>query len=76
MSLLFRLRAAARQGADITIEYGGADPVELIAVARQIGERENCTVDCTTLPDRPHVLSIRFARCTTTTTEADRLRQP
>ncbi len=76
MSLLFRLRAAARQAADITIEYGGGDPVELIALARQIGERENCTADCTTQPDRPHVLSVRFARCPSTTAEADQLRQP
>jgi hypothetical protein len=76
MSLLFRLRAAARQAADITIEFGGSDPVELIALARQIGERENCTADCTTPPDRPHVLCVRFARCPSTTAEADRLRQP
>ena len=76
MSLLFRLRDAARQAADITIEYGGGDPVELIALARQIGERENCTADCKTLPDRPQALNVRFARCPSTTAEADRLRQP
>ena len=76
MSLLFRLRAAARQAADITIEYGGGDPVELIALAQQIGKRENCTADCTTQPDRPHILSVRFARCPSTTAEADQLRQP
>jgi hypothetical protein len=75
MSLLFRLRAAARQATEITIEHGG-DPVELIALARQIGERENCIADCTTPPDRPHVLNVRFARCPSTTAEADRLRQP
>lgn len=71
MSLLFRLRAAARQAADITIEFGGGDPVELIALARQIGERENCTADCTTPPDRPHVFNVHFARCPSTTAEAD-----
>jgi hypothetical protein len=76
MSLLFRLRAAARQATDVTIEYGGGDPVELITLARQIGERENCTADCTTPPDRPHVLNVRFVRCSSTTAEADRLRQP
>jgi hypothetical protein len=74
--LLFRLRAAAREAADVTIEYGGGDPVELVALARQIGERENCTADCTTPPDRPHVLSIRFARCSSIASGADRLRQP
>jgi hypothetical protein len=76
MSLLFQLRAAARQATEITIDYGGSDPVELIALARQIGERENCTADCTTPPDRPHALSVRFARCSSTTAKADRLRQP
>ncbi len=30
MSLLFELRAAARQATEITIEYGGGDPVELV----------------------------------------------
>ena len=74
MSLLFRLRAAARQATEITIDYGGGDPVELIALARQIGERENCTADCTTPPDRPHVLNVRFARRPNTT--ADQLRLP
>ena len=62
MSLLFELRAAARQATEITIEYGGGDPVELVALAEQIGKRENCTVECTTPPDRPLVLSVRFAR--------------
>ena len=62
MSLLFELRAAARQATEITIEYGGGDPVELVALAEQIGQRENCIVECTAPPDRPHVLSVRFAR--------------
>jgi len=62
MSLLFELRAAARQTTEIIIEYGGGDPVELVALAEQIGLRENCIVDCTTPPDRPHVLSVRFAQ--------------
>jgi hypothetical protein len=62
MSLLFELRDAARQAAEVTIEYGGGDPVELVALAEQIGQRENCIVECTTPPDRPHVLSVRFAR--------------
>ena len=76
MSLLFRLRAAACQAAEITIEYGGGDPVELVALAQQIGRRENCIAHCTTPPDRPHVLSIRFARCSSTVPEAEMRRQP
>ena len=76
MSLLFRLRAAARQATEITIDYGGGDPSELVSLARQIGERENCTADCAMPPDRPHVLSVHFARCPSTTAEAERLRQP
>jgi hypothetical protein len=74
MSLLFQLRAAARQATEVTIEYGGGDPSELVSLARQIGKRENCTVDCTTPADRPQVLSIRFARCSSITSGADRLR--
>jgi hypothetical protein len=63
MSLLSRLRAAARQAAEITIEYGGGDAAELSALAQHMAERENCTAECTTLPDRPRVLSVRFVRC-------------
>ena len=62
MSLLFELRAAARQATEITIEYSGGDPVELVALAEQIGQRENCIVDRTTPPGRPHILSVCFAR--------------
>jgi hypothetical protein len=31
MSLLFQLRAAARQATEITIDYGGGDPSELVS---------------------------------------------
>ena len=63
MSLLCRLRAAARQATEVTIEYGGGDPVELVALVQKIGEREHCAVECTTPPGRSHVLIVRFARC-------------
>lgn len=63
MSLLCRLRAAAHQATELTIEYDGGDPVELVALAEQIGQRERCTVVCMTPPDCPRVLSIRFVRC-------------
>jgi len=63
MSLLSRLRAAARQATETTIEYAGGDPAEVFALVQHMAKRENCTAECTTFPDRPCVLGVRFVRC-------------
>ena len=60
--MLSRLRVAARDAAEVMVEYGGPDPAELIALAQQIGARENASVKCTKDAGQPGVLSIRFRR--------------
>jgi hypothetical protein len=40
MSLISRLRVAARQAGETTIEYGADDPAELVALAQQIAAHE------------------------------------
>jgi hypothetical protein len=62
MSLISRLRLAASQAAETTIEYGADDPAELVALAEQIAAHENCTAECTVLPNQPHLLRVRFKR--------------
>ena len=65
MSLLSRLRAAAREATETAVEFAGDDPAELVALARHIAAREGCTAECEARPapaDRPRLLSVRFAR--------------
>jgi hypothetical protein len=60
MSLMSRLRAAARSAAEATIEFGGGDPAELVALAERIGAREDRSAECAVLPGSPGVLVVRF----------------
>ena len=45
-----------------TIEFDADDPAELIALAEEIAAHENCKAVCTVLPNRPHLLLVRFER--------------
>ncbi len=60
MSLMSRLRAAARSATEATVEFEGDDPSELVALAERIGAREGRTAECAVPPDRPGVLVVRF----------------
>ena len=60
MSLMSRLRAAARAATEATIEFDGGDPAELVALAQRIAARENRSAECSVPPDRPGVLVVRF----------------
>jgi len=62
MSLISRLRAAARQTAEIEIEHGDSDPAELVALIREIAEREGRMAECVPQPHRLGVLTVRFVR--------------
>ena len=60
MSLMSRLRHAARSAEEARIEFEGDDPAELVALAECIGAREGRTAECVVPPDRPGVLVVRF----------------
>lgn len=60
MSLMSRLRAAARSATEATIEFDRDDPSELVALAERIGAREGRSAECVVSPDRPGVLVVRF----------------
>ena len=60
MSLMSRLRHAARSAEEAAIEFAGDDPTELIALAERIGAREGRAAECAVPPDRPGVLVVRF----------------
>ncbi len=60
MSLMSRLRDAARSATEATIEFEGGDPADLVALAERIGAREGRTAECAVHPDRPGVLVVRF----------------
>ena len=61
-SLLSRLRMAAYQAAETTIEYGGGDATELVALVEQVAALENCTAECTQVLDCRSLLQIQFKR--------------
>jgi hypothetical protein len=50
MSLLSRLRQAASEADHLTFAYGGGDASELVALVREIADREHCTIDYTLNP--------------------------
>jgi hypothetical protein len=47
-SVMSRLRVAAVNAAEAMIAHSGDDPAKLVALAQQIGLRENRTAECTT----------------------------
>jgi hypothetical protein len=61
-SVMSRLRIAAVNAAEAMIAYSGDDPAELVALAQQIGLRQNCTVKCSKVPANPSMLKVRFHR--------------
>jgi hypothetical protein len=61
-SVMSRLRCAAVNATEVMIAYHGDDPVELVALAQQIGALENCTAECTKVPARPRMLKVRYHR--------------
>jgi hypothetical protein len=61
-SVMSRLRIAAVNATEAMIAYHGNDPAELVALAQQIGLRENCTAECTKIPTRPGMLKVRYHR--------------
>jgi hypothetical protein len=61
-SVMSRLRVAAVNAAEAMIAYSGDDPAKLVALAQQIGLRENRTAECTTSSARPGMLKVRFHR--------------
>jgi hypothetical protein len=61
-SVMSRLRIAAVHATEVVIPYSGDDPEELVALAQQIGVRENCTAECTKVPARPGMLKVRYHR--------------
>jgi hypothetical protein len=61
-SVMSRLRIAAVHTAEALIAYSGDDPAELVALAQQIGLRENCTAECSKVPARPGMLKVRYHR--------------
>jgi hypothetical protein len=62
-SVMSRLRIAAVNATEAMIaHHGGDDPAELVALARQIGRRENCTAECSKVPGRPGMLKVRYRR--------------
>jgi hypothetical protein len=61
-SVMSRLRIAAVNATEVMIAYSGNDPAELVALAQQIGLRENCTAECTKVPARPGMLKVRYRR--------------
>jgi hypothetical protein len=60
MSLMSRLRHAARSAEEARIEFEGDDPTELAALAERIGAREGRSAECAVPPDRPGVLVVSF----------------
>ena len=67
--LMSKLRIAARNAERITLAWNGGDPAELMAVAGEIGEREGCSVECTSLVETPGLLTLQFKRRDTPTAE-------
>ncbi len=61
-SILSRLRSGANQAAETTVEYGGGDPTELVALVQHIAARENCTAECAEVPDQHGLLKVAFRR--------------
>ncbi len=62
--IMSRLRIGAYQAGEATIEYGGGDPAELVALIQHIAARENCTAECAEVPDQHGLLSVAFKRTT------------
>lgn len=60
MSLMSRLRGAARSAGEVEIEFGGGDPAELVALAERIAAREGRAAECAVPENRPRVLVVRF----------------
>lgn len=60
MSLMSRLRHAARSAGEATVEFDRDDPSELVALADRIGAREGRAAECAVPPNRPGILVVRF----------------
>jgi hypothetical protein len=61
-SVMSRLRIAAVNATEVMVAYHSDDPAELVALAQQIGLRENCTAECSKVPARPGILKVRYHR--------------
>jgi hypothetical protein len=63
MLLLSRLRLAACKADHLTFAYGGGDASELVALVREIADREHCTIDYTLNPSsEPGTVTVWFMR--------------
>ncbi len=62
MPLLTALKLAAGKADRVTIEYGGGDPAELVALAQAVGAQAGCAVEWAADPDRPGALTLCFRR--------------
>ena len=60
--LLTTLKHAASKADRVTIEYGGGDPAELLALAAAVGAHAGCAVEWAADPDRPGALTVCFRR--------------